>query len=421
MTEFLRLVQPDEARERLLSHILAPLQDAEIVPTSEALSRVTAQPVTAPHALPEFPRSTVDGYAVRARDSFGASPAQPAYLELVGEIPMGLAAEVELGRGQCALIHTGGMLPGGADAVVMLEHVQLATGDIGTAPSGEIEVLRAAAPGENVISVGEDVQQGQEAIPSGTVLRPPEIGGLMALGVTTIAVVRQPVVALISTGDEIVEPRVKPSRGQVRDVNGAALAALVTQSGGRPDFRGIVPDRPGQVEVAARDALRTADAVVITAGSSASTRDLTASAIAALGAPGVLVHGINIRPGKPTILGVCDGKPVIGLPGNPVSALVIARLFLVPVIHRLLGRASEGPRPTVQARLTVNVASQAGREDWWGVRLHRGQEPGVSWEAEPIFGRSNLIFNLAGAYGLLRVPADQNGLSAGEFVEIEPL
>jgi molybdopterin molybdotransferase len=161
--------------------------------------------------------------------------------------------------------------------------------------------------------------------------------------------------------------------------------------------------------------------VVITAGSSASTRDLTASAIAALGAPGVLVHGINIRPGKPTILGVCDGKPVIGLPGNPVSALVIARLFLVPVIHRLLGRASEGPRPTVQARLTVNVASQAGREDWWGVRLHRGQEAGVLWEAEPIFGRSNLIFNLAGAYGLLRVPADQNGLSAGEFVEIEPL
>jgi molybdopterin molybdotransferase len=161
--------------------------------------------------------------------------------------------------------------------------------------------------------------------------------------------------------------------------------------------------------------------VVITAGSSASTRDLTASAIAALGTPGVLVHGINIRPGKPTILGVCDGKAVIGLPGNPVSALVIARLFLVPVIRRLLGVPDEGARPTVHARLTVNVASQAGREDWWGVRLHRGHTNAAAWEAEPIFGRSNLIFTLAAAYGLLRVAADQNGLNAGEFVEIEPL
>jgi molybdopterin molybdotransferase len=228
-------------------------------------------------------------------------------------------------------------------------------------------------------------------------------------------------VALISSGDEIVEPHVKPSPGQVRDVNGSALAALVTQSGGLPDFRGIVTDEPGQAETAARRALITSDAVVITAGSSASTRDLTASTIATLGAPGILVHGINIRPGKPTILGVSDGKAVIGLPGNPVSALVIARLFLVPVIQRLLGRANEGPRPTVQARLTINIASQAGREDWWGVRLHRSPANGTLWEAEPIFGRSNLIFNLAGAYGLLRVPVDQNGISAGEIVEIEPL
>jgi molybdopterin molybdotransferase len=334
---------------------------------------------------------------------------------------MGTTADVEVGRGQCALIHTGGMLPGGADAVVMLEHVQIAMGGAETPPIREIEVLRPAAPGENVISVGEDVQQGQVVIPGGALLRPPEIGGLMALGLTTVAVRRKPVVALLSSGDEIVDPHVKPSPGQVRDVNGSALAALVTQSGGLPDFRGIVPDEPGQAETAARTALSTSDVLAITAGSSASTRDLTASAIAALGAPGILVHGINIRPGKPTILGVCDGKPVFGLPGNPVSALVIARLFLVPVIQRLLGRSNDGPRPTVQARLSINVASQAGREDWWAVRLHRSQANGALWEAEPIFGRSNLIFNLAGAYGLLRVPPDQNGISAGEIVKIEPL
>jgi len=330
-------------------------------------------------------------------------------------------ADMEVGPGQCALIHTGGMLPDGADAVVMLEHVQVATSGVGTAPAGEVEVLRAAAPGENVISLGEDVQQGQAVIPSGTLLRPPEIGGLMALGLTTIAVTRKPVVALISSGDEIVEPHVRPSPGQVRDVNGSALAALVTQSGGMPDFRGIVHDEPRQTETAARAALTTSDVVVITAGSSASTRDLTASAIAAIGAPGILVHGINIRPGKPTILGVCDGKAVIGLPGNPVSALVIAKLFLVPIIERLLGKTGGGPRPTVRARLTINIASQAGREDWWGVRLHRPQANSTLWEAEPIFGRSNLIFNLAGAYGLVRIPVDQNGLSAGESVEVEPL
>lgn len=165
----------------------------------------------------------------------------------------------------------------------------------------------------------------------------------------------------------------------------------------------------------------TSDIVVVSAGSSASTRDLTASVIANLGSPGVLVHGINIRPGKPTILGVCEGKAVIGLPGNPVSALVIAKLFLVPVIELLLGRAIERPRPTVRAQLMVNIASQAGREDWCGVRLHAQHGESEHWEAEPIFGRSNLIFNLADAYGLLRIPENQNGISAGQIVEVEPL
>jgi len=419
MTEFLKLLQPGEARRLLVSQIRAPLQDVEVVPTSTALHRVSASAVAAPHALPEFSRSTVDGYAVRARDTFGASAAQPSYLDLVGEVLMGTMADVQVRRGQCALIHTGGMLPPGADAVVMLEHVQTAAGHAGH--TREIEVLRAAAPGENIISIGEDVQKGQLIIPPGTLLRPPEIGGLMALGLTTISVTRRPVVALISTGDEIVDAGTAPLPGQVRDVNGSALAALVSEAGGLPEFRGIVPDEPGRAAASAKEALPTSDVVVITAGSSASTRDLTASAIAALGPPGVLVHGLNIRPGKPTILGVCEGKAVLGLPGNPVSALIIARLFLTPVIHRLLGRAISGPRPTVRARLTINVASQAGREDWWGVRLHPPQERDNHWAAEPIFGRSNLIFSLAEAFGLLRVPEDQTGISAGQIVEIEPL
>lgn len=420
MSEFLRLVPPGEARSLLLSNIASPLADGESVETSHALHRVAAEDVLAPHALPDFPRSTVDGYAVRARDTFGASPSLPAYLVLAGEVAMGAAPRIALEAGQCGLIHTGGMVPTGADAVAMLENAQTVRSDGESGPlTDEIEILRAVAPGENVIAVGEDVLAGQTVIPRGMRLRPQEIGGLMALGITSVRAARKPRVGLISSGDEIVDPRTKPLPGQVRDVNASSLSALVSESGGDPVFCGVVADEPGRAEAAARKALAECDIVVITAGSSASTRDLTATAIASLGSPGVLVHGVNIRPGKPTILGVCDGKAVIGLPGNPVSALVIARLFLLPVIESLLGLQAADRRASITARLAVNLASQTGREDWWPVRLQEDSAHPKVWLAEPIFGRSNLIFNLVSAHGLIRIAPERNGLSAGEIVDVE--
>ena len=398
----------------MLSHLSGPEPDSESIDVISSLNRTLAQDILAPQPLPDFQRSTVDGYAVRAGDTHGASDSLPAYLALIGEVPMGDAPMFEIGQGQCALIHTGGMLPKGADAVVMLEYTQ-------SAHENEIEISRAVADGENVIRIGEDVAQGQLVLPRGTQIRPAEIGGLMALGIQSVRVAKMVRVGLISTGDEVIGPSQTPKPGQVRDINSYTLGSLVEKSGGLAVRYGIISDQFQALKEAAAQALSECDVVIITAGSSASTRDMTADVIRQLGEPGVLVHGINTRPGKPTILGVCKGKAVIGLPGNPVSALVNGYLFVVPVIEKLLG-ALPKPKATVQAELTVNLPSQAGREDWVPVRLLRPERSGAQskyvYQAEPIFGKSNLIFTLASADGLLRIHPDATGLSADEIVEV---
>jgi len=407
MTEFLNLIPPAEARKTILSHLIVnPI--LEEVDTAQALGRVTASPVRAPHPLPEFRRSTVDGYAVRASDTYGAGESLPAYLNLIGEVRMGRATDLVLAPTQCALIHTGGMLPEGADAVVMVENTQ-------SSRPGEVEILRAAAVGENVIKIGEDVKQGEEVIPVGRRIRAAEIGGLMALGFTQVFVARKPRVAILSSGDEVIPPEQQPLPGQVRDINSYTLAAVVEQVGGVPVHYGIIPDTEEALLEKATRAHIECDVVVITAGSSVSVRDLTSKVIDALGEPGVLVHGVNIRPGKPTILGVCEGKPVIGLPGNPVSALVNVEMFVAPVVKSLLGEKLDRPKSSVNAKLMVNLASESGREEWVPVRL---SPRNLGWQADPIFGKSNLIFTLARADGLVRVDPDATGLSAGEIVEV---
>lgn len=405
MPEFLTLLPPDIAREKLLS-ALTPLGLSTIIETESALGRVTAEDVFAPHPLPAFPRTTVDGFAVRARDTYGASESLPGYLKLIGEVPMGDTPNFEIGPGQCAIIHTGGMLPPGADATLMLENTQT-LGD-------EIEIMKSVADGDNLIQVGEDVAEGQLVIPRGTRLRPAEIGGLMALGITSLRVANKVRVGILSSGDEVIPAGSMPRPGQVRDINAHTLGTLITQSGGEPLQYGIIPDDFDTLQAAAARALAESDVVLITAGSSASTRDMTADVINTLGAPGVLVHGINTRPGKPTILGLCGGKPIIGLPGNPVSALVNGYMLVVPLVEKLLGQLPR-LRATIRATLTVNLPSLAGREDWWAVRL---RPEGDSFAADPIFGKSNLIFSLAAADGLLKIPPHATGLSAGTVVEV---
>jgi len=375
----------------------------EDVDTDSALDRVLARDVASPADLPTFARSTMDGFAVRATDTFGASEGLPAYLRLVGEVLMGRAADADLATGDCVRIATGGMLPPAADAVVMVEQTQEAS-------DGTIEVLRAVAPGENVVQVGEDVRTGDPILRRGQQLRPQDIGGLVALGITRVCVARRLRVGIVSGGDELVDPLHEPGPGQIRDINSYTLAALVRRAGHEPCLAGIVPDEYTALEAAARQALASSDVVILSAGSSVSTRDMTATVIESLGSPGVLVHGVSLKPGKPTILAMCEGKAVFGLPGNPVSCMVTFDLFVAPTLAHLSG-ADTTPRRTVTARLARNIASATGREDYIQVRLEDGA-------AIPVFGKSNLIFTLIRADGMLKIPLDVGGLAAGAQVEV---
>jgi molybdopterin molybdotransferase len=299
------------------------------------------------------------------------------------------------------------MIPPGADAVVMVENTQ-------RVDEASIELFKPVAVGENVVKVGEDVRVGQPLFAPGHLLRPQDIGGLVALGITQVQVARKPRVALISSGDEVVPPNATPTIGQVRDINSYALAAQVQRAGGEPVRYGIVPDDRAALAATAARAFAECDVVVFSAGSSVSARDVTAEVIAGLGAPGLLVHGVSVKPGKPTILALCNGKPVFGLPGNPVSAMVIFDLFVEPTIRLLLG-AGTAPRSTVQARLARNLNSTTGREDYVQVRLE--ERDGERW-AVPVLGKSNLIYTLVNAQGTVVVPLDSNGIAAGSWVEV---
>lgn len=406
MTEFFTVLTPAAAWSRFLEHFRATPRRVRI-PTDAALDHVLAAALTAPHDLPEFPRSTVDGYAVAAADTYGATPGLPAYLTVIGEVPMGQAAALTIGVGEAALVHTGGMIPAGADAVVMVENTQ-------AVEAGSIEVLKPVAEGENIVQVGEDVRAGATVLDAGRVIRPQEIGGLVALGITEVTVAKPPRVAILSTGDEVVPPDQPVRPGQVRDINSYTLAALVRRAGGEPIRYGIIPDDRAALEAAAARAHAEADIVVLSAGSSVSYRDMSVEVIDGLGAPGVLVHGLSVRPGKPTILAVCDGKPVFGLPGNPVSAMVIFELVVAPAIRLLLG-AEAGLRGQVQARLGRNLASAPGREDYVQVRLEARDD---GWWAMPVLGKSNLIYTLVNADGVVQIPLDAGGLREGTLVSV---
>lgn len=416
MTEFFNVLPPDEARALLFEH-LAQTLPAELIPTVEALGRITAVSPRAPHPLPNFRRSTMDGYAVRASDTFGASDTLPAFLQVVGEVPMGAAAEVELQTGQAAIVHTGGMIPETADAVVQIEHTQM-LGEQDLADSGpfEIEVLRPVALGQNVLQPGEDVVQGAEILPAGHRLRPQDIGGLLALGLTEISVTRQPRVAILSTGDEVIDPAVTPGPGQIRDINSYTVSGQVIQAGGIPIRYGIIPDDIETMRQAARRALAECDMLVMSAGSSVSVRDVTVDVLNELGQPGVLLHGVATRPGKPTIVGVVEGKPLLGLPGNPVSAMIQFDMFGTPAIYHLQGLQQPPRRGLVWATLTQNIASESGREDYVPARLEDGPQ---GLQATPVFGKSNLIYTLVNADGLLKVPLNKGGLLAGDMVEVK--
>ena len=405
--ELFNVLTPSDAFARLRP-LLPTDPDVEKVPVEGALGRVLAQDLRSPGDLPSFPRSTMDGFAVRAADTFGASEGLPAYLNVVGEVLMGQTPERGPRLGEAYRIATGGMVPPGADAVVMVEHTQ-------EVDPATIEVLRSVAPGEHVIQVGEDVRRDEPLLQRGHVLRSQDIGGLVALGITVVGVARRLTVGIISGGDEVVPPTSVPAGGQVRDINSYTLSALVERGGHIARRYGIVPDVYERLEAAARAALDEVDVLILSAGSSVSTRDMTADVIASLGEPGVLVHGVSLKPGKPTILAMAKNKPVFGLPGNPVSCMVTFDLFVAPTLYLMSGCPERPPRDGVPARLTRNVASAPGREDYFQVRLERR---GNALWAEPVFGKSNLIYTLVKSDGMVRIALDQGGLSEGDWVQV---
>jgi len=407
MSELFTVVTPQEALLKLELYI-SPISRVETVATAEALGRVLADDMVSPGDLPSFPRSSMDGYAVRAEDTYGATESLPAYFTVVGEIAMGKPAEISLSVGEAALIHTGGMLAGNADAVVMVENTR-------GVDASAIEVVRPVAKGENVLQIGDDITKGEMVLSSGNLLRPQDIGLLLALGITQVNVFERVRVALISTGDELVLPEEEPAAGQIRNTNAFTLASLASRAGAIPLRLGIIKDDYQSLREAAEKGRREADLVVISAGSSVSTRDMTASVISSLGKPGILVHGVSLKPGKPTILASVDGKPFFGLPGNPGSAMITFDLFVTPAIYRL-GGCRYIPRPhEMKAKLTRNIPSATGREDYVPVRL---EEKEGELHAEPIFGKSNLISTLVRADGLARVPLDRAGMVEGEIVSV---
>lgn len=407
MKPFFQVKTPAEVLEILRDF---PSVSKEEVGMSSALGRVTAEPITSPENLPPFHRATVDGYAVLAKDTFGASDGVPVYLEMIGEIFMGEEARDPISAGRAIKIATGGMLPPAADAVVMEEYTNLPD-------NRTLEVTRACAPWDGVLRAGEDVRLGDMILEPGRLVRPQEIGALSALGIVRLSVYRKPVVSLIATGDELVNPEHVPAPGQIRNLNQYSIGAMIEECGGIVDHRGIIRDDYETIRQVVTDCLECSDLVLISGGSSIGRKDFTVEIIESLGKPGVLVHGISISPGKPTIVARIGNKPVIGLPGHPVSAMIVFEVFMKPLLRRLAGLPiqSEHRGKKLRARLSRNVASAQGREDYIRVALEKSNG---SWVAQPVLGKSSMISTMVRADGYIRIDLNSEGFREGQEVEV---
>ena len=384
--------------------------DTETIAISEALERVLSSEIVCEEDMPGFSRSSMDGYAVRAKDTFGASDSLPAFLELSGEVIMGREPEGSVASGKAMRISTGGMIPEGADAVVMLEYCH-------SVDEKTIEVSRTVAPLENIIGKGDDFRKGTVIFKKGTVLRPQDIGLLAGLGMQKISVYKKPKVGIISTGDEVIPIDQKPGPGQVRDINSYTLSAFCLQVGAVPFNMGLCKDNFEEMREKAGKLLEDCDTVWISGGSSVGSRDMTVKVLESFEGMELLAHGIAISPGKPTIIARIGSKAVFGLPGHVASAMVVAEIFLNPFLARLAGkvRASGDVRQFLRAELERNVESASGRDDYIRVRLVK--KDGRLF-AEPVFGKSGLISTLVEADGLVKIDRNTEGLYKGQAVSV---
>jgi molybdopterin molybdotransferase len=405
------LIRVDQALEILLSHLEGVGTNPASIPLSEAFDRVLSETIFSPEDLPAQARSTMDGFAVRAADTFGASESMPCYLNITGEVLMGEAPSGEVKKGCCYKIPTGGLLPKGADSVVMLEH---------SVPVDEtmVEIIKGAGSGTNLIQQGEDIGKGLLALPAGHLLRPQDIGLLAGLGITKVQVSEKVRVGILSTGDEIISHTEDPQPGQIRNINSLALAGLVRRAGGTCVDYGIVSDKKDIFLPAIEKAVRENDIVLFSGGSSVGVKDLGEQVVEALGPPGILVHGVTLKPGKPVLIGLSATTPIFGLPGHPVSAMVCFDFFVKPAIQHLSGIRVDRNRPTpyILATLARNINSAAGRRDVVRVKITRQQDD--SWIAEPILGKSGSISTLSRSDGYFLIEENSQGVTENSVIKV---
>lgn len=405
---FFKVVAPQEALQLLLQ--VAPVA-AERLPTLRARARVLAEDLYSQVDLPHFHRAAMDGYAVKAKDTFGASQSLPAYLKLGGVVEMGEEVTRPLAPGEAVRISTGGMMPPDSDAVVMVEYADEVEG-------GRVEVHRSVAPGQNVIQIGDDIKRGDVVFLRGRRLRAHDLGALTGIGISFVRVYKRPRVALISTGDEIVDADVTPLAGQVRNINQHSLAGLIEESGGELKDWGVIRDDRNQLMKTIGEGLAWGDLVLLSGGSSMGTKDIALETILSFPDSEIIFHGISVSPGKPTIFARACGKPILGLPGYPVSALVIFDLFAAPLIRGLGGEEGVTRNRfsrTVRATLKTNIPSQVGREDYVRVTL---VPEGQRLLATPLANKSGAIFTLVKADGMVKIELNRDGLEAGEEVDV---
>ena len=397
----------EEARNKIINRIKSWPLKTESIPLYEACGRILAEDVYAFCDIPPFRRSTVDGYAVVAADTAGAGESIPVFLKQTGSVLMGKPAGISLCSGECVYVPTGGMLPDGADAVVMAEY--------GEPAGGNIAVYEAVAPGMGLAEAGEDLRKGNLLLKQGTLIRPQETGALAAAGITSLVVHAPLDLGLISTGDELVKPEQEPLPGEIRDVNTYALKALAFNRGYRVVSSQVLPDNERQLETALTESMALCDVVVISGGSSQGEKDLTAAVINRTAKPGVFTHGLAMKPGRPTILGWDEESKTLfaGLPGHPVSAMMVFELVLGWLSAR---NASPAAFP-IPAKVTCNVPGSPGRTVCQPVMLH---SEGGSYSAEPVFGKSGMIVTLTRAYGYIIIDMNKEGLQKNEPVLVYP-
>lgn len=411
--EFFELNPAAAFWEQLKPYLEEHRPAVEKVDLDQALGRILAEDLKSPVALPPFSRSTVDGYAVRAADTAGASAAMPTYLDLIGEVEMGENTELELKTGQTAAIPTGGMLPEAADAVLMIEDTEKIDAET-------VESYKSLGVGENLVLKGDDIEAGEILFKAGRRIMARDIGALAGLGITEIKVFKAAQVAVISTGDELIPPEVEPEAGQIRDINSYSISAYLNKIGAETKRVGIIKDDFASLKKALQAELEQ-DLVLISGGSSVGIKDLTIELLNSLGKPGVILHGLAIKPGKPTILAVIEGTIVIGLPGHPASSWTVNRILTAEIARVLNGEkepAALGQRDAkylIRAELSRDLVSDKGRDEYIPVRIYQADKRLM---AEPLLAKSSLITNLARGDALLKIPAAQEGKSKGELVDL---